>query len=135
MKRTQARESIFILVFESSFNTDSSLEEIYKLAIDTEVIEDDEYIYSTFCGCVEKDDELNQKISGSAVGWKTQRMSKISLAIMKVALYEMLYVDDVPFAVAINEALELAKKYDHDSAPSFINGILNNIAEKEGLKN
>ena len=56
------------------------------------------------------------------------------MAIMRICVYEMLYVDDVPFNIAINEAVELAKKFDYDKAPSFINGVVNKIAEHEGLK-
>ena len=85
-------------------------------------------------GVAEKKDELDALISESAQKWRLERLSATSLSIMRLATYEMLYVEDVPFSVAINEAVELAKTYDHDKAPKFINGILNAIAEKKGLK-
>ena len=63
-----------------------------------------------------------------------KRISRISLAILRLCIYEMLYVEDIPFSVSINEAVELCKKYNDDKAPAFVNGILNTIADKEGLK-
>ena len=62
-----------------------------------------------------------------------ERLSKVSRAIMRMCIYEMLYSDDVPASVAINEALEIAKIYDHDKAPSFINGVVNAVAKDKGL--
>ena len=79
-------------------------------------------------------DENRKKIEENAKGWKLSRISKVSMAIMRICVYEMLYVEDVPFNIAINEAVELAKKFDYDKAPSFINGVVNKIAENEGLK-
>ena len=63
-----------------------------------------------------------------------KRISRISLAILRLCIYEMLYVENIPFSVSINEAVELCKKYNDDKAPAFVNGILNTIADKEGLK-
>ena len=77
--------------------------------------------------------ELDELISAHAVGWKSERLSKVSRAIMRLCIYEMLYSDDVPASVAINEALEIAKIYDHDKAPSFINGVVNAVAKAKGL--
>ena len=73
-------------------------------------------------------------ISGSSKGWKLERLSRVSLAIMRLAVYEMLWDEGIPFSVSINEAVELAKRYDDEKAPKFINGILNDIADKKGLK-
>ena len=60
-------------------------------------------------------------------GWKTDRLSKVSLAILRLALYEIVYIDDIPDRVSVNEAVELAKQYDVDEAPSFINGVLSGV--------
>ena len=76
----------------------------------------------------------DEKIADSVVGWKLERLSRVSQAIMRLAIYEMLYREDVSYNIAINEAVELAKKFDHDKAPGFINGVLNSVATKEGLK-
>ena len=67
-------------------------------------------------------------------GWKLSRLSKVTLAILRLAVYEMLY-DKLAYNIVINEAVELAKKYDEEKAPKFVNGILNNIADSAGLKN
>ena len=79
-------------------------------------------------------EEIDALISSRAIGWKTSRMTKLSLSIMRLATYEMRYCDDIPFTVSINEAVELSKKFDDEKAPAFINGVLNGIAEELGLK-
>lgn len=76
----------------------------------------------------ERIDEIDEKINQVAKGWKTERMGKADLAILRLAVYEMLYDEDVPVKVAINEAVELAKKYGGDESPAFVNGILGKIA-------
>ena len=73
-------------------------------------------------------------IAARAIGWKTSRMTKLSLSVMRLATYEMQYCEDIPFTVSINEAVELSKKFDDEKAPAFINGVLNGIAEELGLK-
>ena len=78
--------------------------------------------------------DIDRRIFLNTNGWKENRLSRVSLSIMRLCVYEMLYRPDVPFSVSINEAVELAKRYDHDKAPRFINGVLNAVAEQEGLK-
>lgn len=78
--------------------------------------------------------EVDGLISSRAIGWKTERMTKVSLSILRIAVYEMRFCKDIPFSVSINEAVEMTKKYDDEKAPSFVNGILNGIAENLGLK-
>ena len=93
----------------------------------------DKYIKKAFVGIFEKADEIDALISENARGWKIGRLSKVTLAIIRISVYEMLYAD-IPVSISINEAIELAKKYADDSAPSFVNGILNTIAKQKGLK-
>ncbi len=134
MNRRTARDLAFKLVYELSVQQDKLTEE---LIADTAVAQEfvpDVYLRSVVSGVTDKKSEIDALIEENAVGWKLQRLSGVTLAIMRVAVYEMLYIDDVPFSVAINEAVELAKKYDHDKSPKFINGILNTIADKCGLK-
>lgn len=134
MNRREARERAFQLIYEMSVQADKTTEAmIADTALEQEFIPDD-YIRGVVSGVREKKDELDDLISDCAFGWKVARMSAVSLAILRLAVYEMLYVEDVPFSVAINEAVETAKKYDHSNAPKFINGILNAIALKTGLK-
>lgn len=83
------------------------------------------YITTVVGGVKEKRDELVNIVSQHLKkGWTVDRISKVSLTILKLALYEILYVDDVPEKVAINEAVNLAKKYGTDSDPAFVNGVL-----------
>lgn len=135
MTRRQARENVFYLVFETAFIKDEiNCAELYQLAQDIEVIESDEYTENVFFGVVAEKEAIDKKIEEYAKGWKLNRISKVSLAIMRICVYEMLYCEDIPYNIAINEAVELAKKFDYDKAPSFVNGVLNSIAENEGLK-
>lgn len=133
MTRRQARETIFALLYEADFQKDTPYTEIYSKAIEDREFEENSYVRATFFGMETALPELDALIAEHAVGWKTDRLSRVSHAIMRLCIYEMLYSDDVPAAVAINEALELAKTYDHEKAPAFINGIVNAIARQKGL--
>lgn len=135
MNRRKARELAFTLIYELGVQTDKTPDEIIADTASEQDFKPDNYIRSVVCGVDREKERLDALISEKAVGWKLERISGVSLAIMRLAVYEMLYcADDVPFSVAINEAVELAKSYDHEKAPKFINGILNAIAESEGLK-
>ena len=131
MTRREAREELFKLVYEKNIRTESA-EEIYE-AESLERDLNDKYIKKAFVGVFEKADEIDALISENARGWKIGRLSKVTLAIIRISVYEMLYAD-IPVSISINEAIELAKKYADDSAPSFVNGILNTIAKQKGLK-
>ena len=133
MTRREAREIIFSLIYEADFHRDGSFAVIYNEAIEDRAFEENGYVRSVFFGMEEHLSELDELISAHAVGWKSERLSKVSRAIMRLCIYEMLYSDDVPASVAINEALEIAKIYDHDKAPSFINGVVNAVAKSKGL--
>ena len=90
------------------------------------------YIVSAANGIFEKKEDLDSKISENLkTGWKIERLSKVSIAIMRLALYEIMYMDDIPDNVSVNEAVELAKKYDVEEAPSFINGVLSSILKSK----
>lgn len=134
MKRREAREYAFKLVYELGVQTEKDTVSLIEDTAREQEFTPDGYIEKVVQGITEKKDELDALISESAKGWKLERLSAASLAIMRLAAYEMLYIEDVPFSVAINEAVELAKTYDHEKAPKFINGTLNAIAEKKGLK-
>ena len=135
MSRRQARENVFYLVFEAQFQKqDCNYAELFQTAQEIGVVKYDEYTEKVFFGIMSELEAIDKKIEENAKGWKLERISKVSMAIMRICVYEMLYVDDVPFNVSINEAVELAKKFDYDKAPSFINGVVNKIAENEGLK-
>jgi len=134
MNRREAREIVFALIYEMDFHKDDDPNEVYQLAELCREFEGDDYIKEIYTGIPEKLDKIDMLINDNIVGWKQSRLSKTSLAIMRLCIYEMMYVESVPFNIAINEAVELAKKFDHDKAPAFINGVLNAIADKENLK-
>ncbi len=133
MHRRQARETAFGLIYAAQFQMDEPLMDLYANAQRELGFEDDPYVRTVFFGTCEKMSELDEKILASAKGWTLKRMPPVSLAIMRLAMYEMLYCDDVPFAIAVNEAVELAKKYDDEKAPAFINGVLNAAGRAENL--
>ena len=89
---------------------------------------DKEYISNKFHNIVEKIDEIDAAINEVSEGWKTRRMGKVDLTLIRLAVYEMKYEDDIPVKVAINEAVELAKQYGTDESPAFVNGVLAKLA-------
>ena len=123
MTRRQAREEAFILIFEKQFN-DDSLADILELATEVREFEADYYIKQVFFGVFEKLSELDSVISEKAIGWSISRISKTALAILRLALYEIKFMDDIPVSVSINEAVELCKKYATKEDAAFVNGIL-----------
>lgn len=121
MKRTQEREQAFCLVFQSMFNFDSAEGlELYE----ENVGQVGEYSRSLVDGVALRINELDEIINKYSRGWKAKRLPKVNLAILRLAIFEILYVDDVPENVAINEAVELAKKYSGETDYSYINGLL-----------
>ena len=86
------------------------------------------YIDSVVAGVANREEELNEQIGKFSIGWDVTRISKLTRCVMQLAIYEILYVEDVPTGVAISEAVRLAKKYDGDDTGSFVNGILGSFA-------
>lgn len=126
MSRKAARETAMKLFYEyeisGDFNSDTI--DVMRDTIDNNFNETDkEYIQEIIVGFKEKKEEIDETIRQNIVGWNFDRLSKIDLSIMRVALYEIKYLN-VPYKVAINEAVELAKLYSADKSPSFINGVL-----------
>lgn len=131
MTRREAREELFKLVYEKNIRNESA-DEIYEVESQEREISD-KYIKNAFLGIFDKLEEIDALISENARGWKIHRLSKVTLAIIRISVYEMLFAD-IPVSISINEAIELAKKYADDAAPSFVNGILNSIAKQKGIK-
>lgn len=132
MTRKEAREQAFILVFEKLFQKDCSMEEIIALGDELSVPGDAENTLAKANGFtkelalgVEKEGvHIDALIGKYAIGWKIGRIPKVTLSILKIALYEMSYCENVPVSVSINEAVDLAKKYSTKEDSAFINGIL-----------
>ena len=128
VNRYKIREQAFILGFESLFS-DTDIDELADNAGDAR----DEFISDTAIerakGVNENIEAIDEKISGNLrQGWKISRISKVSLAILRLALYEMIYDDSIPVSVSINEAVELTKKYSVEDDASFVNGVLGAVA-------
>ena len=127
MSRREIREQIFKMLFQMEFHSEEELEEQFQLVME-ELEETDEvkraYIEQKLSEIRNHLAEIDALINERATGWKTNRMAKVDLALIRLAAYEMKYEADIPTGVAINEAVELAKIYSSDGAPSFINGGL-----------
>ncbi|MBR2489681.1 MAG: transcription antitermination factor NusB [Clostridia bacterium] len=129
MTRKMAREEAFILIFEKAFN-DSELDEILSVACEVRDLEPDEYIKKVFYGVFENIEEIDSVISENAVGWKISRISKTALSVLRLAIFEIKYYDEIPASVSVNEAVELCKKYATKEDASFVNGILSTVIKK-----
>ena len=128
MTRRQAREEAFILIFEKEFNN-NDFDEILAAAAEARDLAPDEYVNAVFSGVSGSIAELDGIISSNSIGWKIGRISKTSLCILRLAIYEMKYMSDIPVSVSINEAVELCKKYATENDASFVNGILSSVAK------
>ena len=130
MGRSELREHIFRILFRIEFQPKEEMEE--QLALYLEELEsakdtEKEYIRTKYAAIAEKVEMIDEKINASVTGWKTYRMGKVDLTILRLAVYEIEWDEEVPQGVAINEAVELAKRYGGEESPSFINGVLGKI--------
>lgn len=131
MNRRELRESIFQLLFMTEFNPSEEMgeqKELYLDGIENLQEKDQAYIQDKFEKIRDKIPEIDEILNQASKGWKTSRMGKVDLTILRLASYEVLFDEDVPAKVAINEAVELAKKFGGDDSPSFINGVLGKVA-------
>ena len=136
IKRREARELVVALLFETEFKDGESVSEIYELSVENRDIPDDDYIKRVYFGVCENREKIDALIGKNSRGWKTNRLSKLSRSIMRLAVYEMLFEEKIPNSVSINEAVELTKKFDDPKAKAFVNGVLNSIKnELEADKN
>ena len=131
LTRREEREQAFILLFEKSFNDDVSVSELYEMAVENEVISESDFAKNLTFKVTENLEEINATIERNSVKWKMNRISKVALAVMRLAICEILYYDDIPVGVSINEAVELCKKYASKDDYSFVNGVLSAIAKEE----
>lgn len=134
MKRREQRECIFQLLFRVEFNGEEEMPGQAKLFMEDireehDLREQDEtYILEKYAKVSEKLSEIDGMLDTASKGWKTSRMGKVELTILRLAVYEMRFDVDIPEKVAINEAIELSKKFGGDEAPSFVNGVLAKFA-------
>ena len=133
MNRTELREQIFQLLFRVEFNTKEEMmeqEELFTTEGDLDFSKSDaDYIRDKYEKIADKLEEIDKAINEKAVGWDTSRMAKVDLTIIRLAVYEIQFDESVPTGVAINEAVELAKKFGQDGSPAFVNGVLAKFAQ------
>ena len=139
MKRRELREHVFQLLFRVEFNSSEEMDEQVSMYFDgvreeeTLAEKDETYITEKYKKIVEKIPEIDEMLNASAKGWKTSRMGRVDLTILRLAVYEMKFDEDIPEKVAINEAVELTKKYGADEDYQFVNGLLGAVARDHGL--
>lgn len=143
MTRSELREHCFKMLFCTEFHNNEDIDEQINRYFEipdeeewdenkmTEILhqinlkeKDCDYLRQKVCAVLGAMKDLDAKINSVALGWKTGRMGKVELTILRLALYEMLYEEDVPEKVAVNEAVELSKKFGGKDSPAFVNGIL-----------
>ena len=129
MTRHEARETAFIILFEKLFRPDDSIDEIVSSAEESDFFQVDDFILSVTGKAGEKQDEIDGLIEKNLDGWTIKRISKVSLAVLRLAVCEILYFDDIPVSVSINEAVEITKKYSTAQDASFVNGVLGSVSK------
>ena len=129
--RHEERVQAFFLLFEQLFQKDD-MELIIEDAKDARDAKVGEYTRTIIRGVEENREEIDKLIEANLKGWKLRRVSRVSLTIMRVAVYEMLYVDKLPVSVSINEAVEIAKEYATPADGAFVNGVLGSVAKQIG---
>lgn len=133
MNRTEAREQAFKLLYSMEIQKEDNAEQIDLYFENNEITNEQmkEYIKDIWDGTSQHKENINEKISSNLkADWKIERLSKVNLSLLKLAIYEMLY-KKLPFKVVINEVIELAKKYGEDNSASFINGVLASIVKND----
>lgn len=130
MTRREAREAAFALLFDNTFSEDG-MAAVIADAAESDLLQVDDFALQLANGAAEKQEELDVRIEAAAHKWSMQRISRVALAIMRLALYEIFYEQDIPTSVSINEAVELAKKYGCDEEATFVNGVLGGIVKAQ----
>ena len=132
MTRHELREAVLQMLFETEFRRDELPEDIFMISAENREYTPTEQnnIRKVYFEILDKKEAIDALINECSSGWKTSRMTKLSLCIMRLCVYEMVYRDDIPINVSLNEAVELSKTYDEPKAKTFINGVLNGVKNK-----
>ena len=132
MKRSEARKEVMSLCFEYAFKEGSDPEEIYALASEFRDFGNDGFIRECFLGIISHLEFIDEKIVKFSNGWNKNRISPVALAILRTAVYEIYFREDIPAPASINEAIEIIKEYDDaKKLKSFVNGILNAVLKEK----
>ncbi len=129
INRRKAREYAFILLFEYKFQPEEINTILEDFFSEYKTGEQEEYIRSVVEGVINNLDEIDELISSYSKKWSVDRISIVCMALMRLAVYEMCFIEDIPLNVSVNEAVNLTKLYDGEESVSFVNGILGNIKE------
>ncbi len=132
MTRRELREAVLQMLFETEFRSDELPEDIFMISAENREYADSDKneIRKIYFDILAHKEEIDALINACSSGWKTSRITKLSLSIMRLCVYEMMYRDDIPVSVSLNEAIELSKTFDEPKAKSFINGVLNGVKNK-----
>lgn len=130
MTRREARDAAFTLVFSKEINN-SDVNDILEITDECGEIKINDYVKNTFTGVFEHIEEIDGIISKFSVSWDIKRISKVALAVLRLAIYEIEYDDSIPVSVSINEAVEITKKYSTKDDASFVNGVLSSVAKEK----
>ena len=128
--RKEAREEAFRLLFETEFRSAEEPVSIYALSTDNREVAENEYIKQVYFGVRENLEQIDAIIVNHSKGWKPERITPVSRSVIRLSIYEMLYMEDIPTAVSLNEAIELVKKYDDAKVRAFVNGVLNGAKDE-----
>ncbi len=131
MKRKEARELAFTILFEYSFDETATILEHYEVAIAERNVPSDAFTLSLLNGVQNNLATIDEAIVKYSAKWKKSRIAPVTMAILRLAACEMLFLEDVPLRVSLNEAIELAKKFDDEKAYEFVNGVLNALMHDE----
>lgn len=136
MTRREAREHVMKLLFQKEFVEEDEYDTQAKDYFERFEIKDknQRFILKEYNGAIMHQEDIDKIITVSSKKWKTSRMAKLDLTILRLAVYEIYYEEDIPNNVAINEAVELAKKYSGDDSPAFVNGLLANVVKDIDIK-
>ncbi|MCL2719008.1 MAG: transcription antitermination factor NusB [Lachnospiraceae bacterium] len=134
MNRREIREQIFKLLFRAEFNKPCEMDEQAAFFFETDdnraALADADYIKEKLFKVLTYIPEIDQELSDKVEGWDVNRMGKVDLTILRLAIYEIKFDNSIPQGVAINEAVELAKKFGQDNSKAFVNGVLSKFADK-----
>lgn len=131
MTRRESREVAFIIIFEKLFQQETPIDEIIAGAAESEIYKVNEFAKKLLNCVYENIEKIDSLIEENLVGWSVSRISKVSKAVLRLGICEIMFIDDVPDGVAINEAVEITKKYSTAEDAAFINGVLGSVARKK----
>ncbi len=130
LKRKEAREEAFRLLFETEFHGAGEPEAVYALSEDNREVAQNDYVKDVYFGVCAHLEELDAMMERHSNGWKPSRISPVSRSAIRLCIYEMMYREDIPTQVSLNEAIELVKKYDDEKMRAFVNGLLNGVKDE-----